>query len=82
MKNKTVILLATWVMISLAYIIISFIQPTVQSISDSTWATVNASSNLSNYAGTGESIQLFPFFMWFVPGTIGIVTTVIVLRKD
>lgn len=81
MKNKFFVLLFTWGCVIVSYIILSFVMPVMQDISADTYATINASSNMSNYVGTGEAVQLYPLFAWFIPGIIGGVVTVVTLRE-
>lgn len=43
--------------------------------------TMHATSNMSNYPGTAETVIATPWVLWFVPGVIGMVAIVTILRK-
>ena len=80
--NKVFSIFLVWAVISLMYVILAITMPTIQSFSDSTAATINTSSNMSNYPGSLETVRAFPLFAWFIPGGVGIAGTVYFLRKD
>ena len=80
--KKIGILILMWASISLAYVIIAVSMPTVQSLTDNTATELQATSNMSDYPGTLEAVNSFPLFAWFIPGAVGIVVTVVMLKKD
>jgi hypothetical protein len=64
-----------------AYILMAFTMPAITAISSESAATINASANMSNFPGTIEMVNSAPVWLWFIPGLVGVVTTVIMLVK-
>lgn len=75
-------LFLVWAVISILYVIIALIMPTIQDVATDTATTINASSNMSNYPGTLETVQSFPLIAWFIPGAVGIAATVYMLKFE
>lgn len=63
------------------YLILLVTQTVVVNLVESANATITASSNLTNYPGTQGFLLSTPWIMWFVPGVIGIVVIVIILKR-
>lgn len=80
--SKVGSIILIWVVISMVYIIIAILMPFIQSVASSTANTINASSNMSNYPGTLETVQSFPLAAWFIPGVLGIGATVWMLKRE
>lgn len=80
--KKIGILATIWILMSLTYIILAIIQPTIQELSDNTATELQATSNMSNYPGTLEAVNSFPLIAWFIPGVVGVAATVWILKTD
>ena len=63
------------------YLILLVTQTVVVNLVESANATITASSNLTNYPGTQGFLLSTPWIMWFVPGVIGMIAIVIILRR-
>ena len=63
------------------YLILLVTQAVVVNLVESANATITASSNLTNYPGTQGFLLSTPWIMWWVPGVIGMIVIVIILRK-
>jgi len=82
MMNKVGALIVIWAFISIVYIAIAILMPTIQNVASTTATTINASSNMTNYPGTLETVQVFPLIAWFIPGGVGIAATVWMLKRE
>ena len=80
--KKIGFIILIWAAISLCYIVIAVTMPTLQDLTDNTATELQATSNMSNYPGTLEAVNSYPLFAWFIPGAVGIVATVVMLKKD
>lgn len=69
------------VFVTLAYLLLMMVQPTINSVVVSANTTIGASSNWSDYPETQAVLEGFPFWIWFVPATIGGAAVVITLKK-
>jgi len=68
------------VFITFAYMLLILFQPITNSFVQSANATISASSNWSNYAGAQEVLVGWPFWLWMIPGALGVICTVLVLK--
>ena len=81
MQNKFVGLGIMWVVVIFAYIIMAAIMPAFTDIVSTANTTIQASANMSNLPGTMGVVQTAPVWIWFIPGVVGLVSTVVMLRK-
>ena len=63
------------------YLILLVTMTTVIDIVETANATMTASSNLTNYPGTQGALLSTPWILFFVPGVIGMVVIVLILRR-
>lgn len=64
-----------------AYLLLMVAMPVlVESVSTAN-VTMHATSNMSAYPGVAEMTVATPWIMFFVPGTIGIIVIVVILKK-
>ena len=82
MGKKIGYLIMTWVFVSLAYVILAVSMPALTELSDLAAVTMAASSNMTNYPGTIEAVQSFPLYVWFIPGGVGFIATVVFMKTD
>lgn len=82
MGRKIGYMIITWAFVILAYIILALMQSPVQTITTGVATEISASSNMTNYPGTLESIRIFPVIMWFIPGGVGIIATAVFLKQN
>ena len=64
-----------------AYVVMLAIQPAFNTIVSTANASMWATSNMSNYFGTVEVVNSSPFWIWLVPGGIGIISLVVLFRS-
>lgn len=64
-----------------AYLILMVTMGTVVDLAETANTTITASSNLTLYPGASEGLIAAPWVLWWVPGTIGMIAIVIILRK-
>lgn len=64
------------------YLIMLVVMPVVVDMSLSANAAMSASSNMAAYPGGSEIVVAAPWILWFVPGGIGIIVIVIILKRD
>jgi hypothetical protein len=60
-----------------AYILMAALQPMTNDIID----TVNATANWTNFEETQNAINSYPLYSWLIPGFVGVVAIVILLRS-
>ena len=81
MANKLIYLGLMWVAIIIAYLALAFMFPAFVEIVSTANTSIAASANMSNFPGTLPVVNSAPLWIWAVPGLVGIVGTVIVLKK-
>ncbi len=64
-----------------AYLFLLLVMPVITDIVATSNATMSASSNMSNYPGTSETLVSTPWILFFIPGVVGMVVIVTILRK-
>ena len=62
------------------YLIMLVVMPLVSDMAITANATMDTSSNLSNYPGAAEGVMAAPWVLWFVPGCIGMILIVVILK--
>ena len=82
MIGKVGAVIVVVIMVSLAYLILLVVIPILNTFALSANATMVATSNMSNYPGTGEFIVAIPWICFFVPACIGIGLVVVILRGE
>jgi len=83
MTNKIFWVVFIWFAVVVAYIFLAISMPAQNEIivSVNTTLASGSSGNMSNFPGTQEVIQTAPVWLWFIPGLVGIVSTVMVLVR-
>lgn len=82
MSNKFIFLGVMWIVIIFVYVILAAVMPAIIGLSGNASAEIVASCNTSQVVGVNEAVGSSPIWMWFVPGFIGLLATVFVLKKD
>lgn len=80
MGNKLIQLGIIWLCIVFAYIIMAFSMPALSEIVSVSSEELSPTENTTPYVK--DAVDAFPFYVWFIPGFVGIVTTVVVLKRD
>lgn len=70
-----------WLLIIVVYIMLAFLYPVFTTMASTGDALLVATSNMSNYPGSREVVQTSALWIWFVPGGIGFIATVVVIRE-
>jgi hypothetical protein len=65
-----------------AYLLLLVFMTVIVDSASSANATMAATSNMSNYPGTAEGIIAAPWILWFVPGVVGMIAIIVVLKKS
>lgn len=81
MGKKIFSLTILWAMVILAYIIMAVSMPAITEITAMAAIEMEASANMSQLPGTLEATEAFPYYSWAIPGLVGIVVTVIMLKS-
>ena len=63
--------------IGFVYLMLLVFQPTINSMAE----TANSSVNATTYPETQAVIQGFPFWIWLVPASVGMVAVVVTLSE-
>jgi len=82
MGSKIVQLGIIWLLTVFVYIILAVCMPAINELVGVSSAALDASANMTQFPGTKEGIETFPVYVFFIPGFVGIVTTVIMLKRD
>jgi hypothetical protein len=69
------------VLVVCTYLMMLVVMPFVSEVVSTANTTMAASSNMSNYPGTGEAVLSTPWALWFLPGVIGTAAVVIILKR-
>lgn len=64
----------------IVYLILLVVMPWLAEITTSVNTTLNASHNMSLYPGTSDFLISTPWILFFLPGVIGLVVVVLILR--
>lgn len=73
--------IGVWGCICICYIIIAVTMAIHVSMVDETQAAF-ATQNLTGIVGVNDFVGAWPMIIWFIPGLVGVVFTVIRLRMD
>lgn len=69
------------IVVAAAYGMITIFQPITNSMVQTANSSIAASSNWSNYPETQAVLLGWPFWLWMLPGSAGVLATVVVLTK-
>ena len=81
MFEKAKKLFVIWIVVVAAYIGLGFtmsVHNTIVADADAQFAT----QNLTGQFGIKEAVDSSPFWIWFIPGTVGVVVSVIIVKTD
>ena len=81
--NKIGAVIIVVAVVAVAYILLLLFMPVLVDVVETANTTMaNATANFTTvYPGTGELTVATPWIMLFVPGVIGIIVVVMILRK-
>lgn len=77
-KLGTLILI--WVFVLVAYILLGTMMPAYSEITSDVSTSIQASCNTSEHPGIVGAVESFPVYVWIIPGIVGMVSTVYVLK--
>lgn len=77
-KAIAIIVIAVLLCYGVLAVFINFVADTTVSTNQA----LDAASNMALYPGTSGFLLSVPWILWFVPGVIGIVLIVVVLRSN
>jgi len=64
-----------------AYLILGASMPAITGIVSTANTSLAASANMTNFPGTAEAVNAFPWYVWFIPGGICVAAVVGILRS-
>ena len=67
--------------VGILYLFMMVIMPVMTDLASTANTTMGVSSNVSNYPGAQEGVLAAPYFLWFVPGGLGMVSVIFILLK-
>jgi type II secretory pathway component PulF len=70
-----------FVVVVAVYIMMAVMMPAINDISTAAADSLDATSNMSNYPGTEEVVRSSGWWLWAVPGVVGIIATAVMLKK-
>lgn len=68
--------------VGMAYLLLMVVRPVLTETASTANTTMHATSNMSLYPGTAETVIAMPWILWFVPAVIGIAVIVMILKKS
>ena len=63
------------------YLMLAVFMPAISDIANNAAVSLNATSNMSNYPGTLETVESSPWWLWAVPGVAGIIAIAVTLKR-
>ena len=78
--NKLGAVLLVIIVVSIVYMFMIILMPFLTEIVSTANTTMAATSNMSNYPGSGELLVSTPWILWFVPVSLGTIAIVIIWR--
>jgi len=78
--NKFGAIIVTIVLVVIVYLLMLIVVPFLSDIVSTANTTAAASENITNLPGSTSFLLAIPWILWFVPGTIGIVAVIMILR--
>lgn len=69
------------VVVGILYLLLLAVMPVLTGVAATANATMAATSNMSNYPGASEGLIAAPWVLWFVPGAIGMIAVVVILKQ-
>lgn len=79
--NKIMGIGVVWIVVIGVYVMLAILMPAINEISGAAATELIATSNMSNYPGTLETVQSSPWWLWAVPSVAGIITTAVMLKR-
>ena len=70
-----------WAAIIVSYIFIGTLMSLFSDVTTEASTAMQASANMSNQPGAVGMTESFPVYVWIIPGAIGIVSTVWILKR-
>ena len=73
-------LVIVWVFVVIAYILIGTMMPAYKEITDEVSTQIHTTANTDQQPGVVGAVESFPVYIWLIPGALGILTTVYILK--
>ena len=80
MAKKIGYTILTWFLAVFAYIIMAATMPAFNLIVDQSSTNLQSTSNMSNYPGLLGSVESAPVYIWFIPGAVALIATIVLLK--
>ena len=70
-----------WVFIFVAYIFIAVLMSVFSDVTTVASAAMQASANMTEQPGAVGAVESFPVYVWIIPGALGVISTVWILKR-
>ena len=81
MAKKFGYIILLWFFIGFAYMMLAAAYPAIQTLVADSSAWIGANTTATDFPGAKAAIDLALVWLWFIPGLVGIITSVIVLKR-
>lgn len=67
--------------VAVCYMFLTAFMPVITEVVEISSANISANPNLDQYVGAKEGLDIMPWLLYLLPGAIGMIALVIVLRR-
>ena len=67
--------------VAACYLLLTAFMPVITGVVETSSANISANPNLDQYVGAKEGLDIMPWVLYLLPGAIGTIAVVIVLRR-
>ncbi len=80
--SKLLLIIAIVGLVTGAYLLLLVVMPVISDLALSANTTMNSTSNMSQYPGTSGFLMSTPWIIIWIPGVLGLVAIIGVLRSN
>lgn len=78
--QKVKVVLGLIIGVVVVYLFLLAVMPAITALVNTANTSLSASANMTSFPGTAEAVNSFPWYVWFIPGGVGIAAIIGVLR--
>jgi hypothetical protein len=67
--------------VAVCYALLSALMPVITGVTGDVSANISAAHDMSRYVGAKEGLDVAPWILYLLPGGVGIVAIVVILRQ-
>lgn len=67
--------------VAVCYLFLTAFMPVITGVVETSSANISANPNLDQYVGAKEGLDIMPWVLYLLPGAIGIIALVVVLKR-